>query len=1041
MPYDLFISYSHSDNLEGRITELKVQIETDYRAFKPSRDLFCFFDTEDIKGMDDWRHRILQGLRESSMLLLVLSPSYLSSPYCEWEIIEYLKYEHSRAVGGQGVAPVYFVEVPGLDTPGFEQQAAAWVTYVRRRNHFDLRPWREEGTAALKHIDVRARLNDLEQALHKRITKIAGIAAAPGNLPMHNPYFVGREIEMQKLHESVRYGSLGVLTAVQGLGGLGKTSLAIQYAYAYADFYSGGRWFLKCAGETSINSVICKLDVDLDITFNEEQKHDDERAANRIIKELEKRAHIGAEKHSDEKKPSLPCTLLILDNVDFPELLQPPQTDIISDKSWLHVLATTRLGNDDIGYDINRHSFLAIDELPVGDAVRLIERHQPNEIFPNQSERNSAIEIARLLNGFTLAIEVVAVYLSERRGKITCAALLERLRNEGFAGYENISKETRRSISYRQKLLSATLGPTLDLLSPAESLVIEYAAIIAPDNIPLKWLRILCTKDYPDFEKDPGPGYDDPWINTVNHLIGMRLLQVTNVYDSEAFPLSVRMHRVLGQMVCIRVQENFLNSDKMKLSVSNLMLQLAVEFIIKPVDISLLWELDCLYNNIKLWLTSNEKYVQRAATKCCSALCNYGRYRFALELAEDVIKSLKNKLIESNVSIVWCHNIAGVAALHLDDTELAESHFLSAKEINDLSKTDDLDHLDTINNLGCLYRETFRPELAIRLLKEALEISEKKFGKNATQVGLQCINLGLALEDLCNLKEAIPLFERAVRINQTHPEFILNACQDNATLSVALRNAGRLREAEVKAKEALTLVEAYGYEQHPIASIIKNNYAKVLEAKKSFDDARELLESAFETTKLCFDQNSPHKAFCLNNLGINSLCSGNYDRSIIELQESLEIESSQSKPNYHRLSHRELNLGAAYLISKDIEQSLIHLKAGWNYNFKFDRPDLITARLLLTRIAVSFFTGESKGLYVGQLITLLDIKSLTASSIDIKWSLEDILNNLVGNCTSDERQIWRLLNNAVNCKVQGDSIVDIKYFSSFTKSSLETEWS
>ena len=47
-----------------------------------------------------------------------------------WEIVEYLKYEHSRTVQGQGVAPIYFVEIPGLDTPDFMQQAAAWVANI-----------------------------------------------------------------------------------------------------------------------------------------------------------------------------------------------------------------------------------------------------------------------------------------------------------------------------------------------------------------------------------------------------------------------------------------------------------------------------------------------------------------------------------------------------------------------------------------------------------------------------------------------------------------------------------------------------------------------------------------------------------------------------------------------------------------------------------------------------------------------------------------------------------------------------------------------
>lgn len=131
----------------------------------------------------------------------MLSPGYLASPYCEWEIVEYLKYEHSRAVADQGVTPGYFVEVPGLDTPDFEQ-IAAWVMRIRRRNHFDLRPWHDEGEAALKRLDVRTRLEDLEKTLHTRISKLRRLAAAPGNLPAHNPHFVGREAEMTRHHKS-----------------------------------------------------------------------------------------------------------------------------------------------------------------------------------------------------------------------------------------------------------------------------------------------------------------------------------------------------------------------------------------------------------------------------------------------------------------------------------------------------------------------------------------------------------------------------------------------------------------------------------------------------------------------------------------------------------------------------------------------------------------------------------------------------------------------------------------------------------------------
>jgi hypothetical protein len=79
------------------VSELIAGIKDDYRQFA-GQDLPCFFDLSEIHAMDDWRHRILGGLRESNLLLLVLSPGYLASPYCEWEIVEFLKYENSRAV-------------------------------------------------------------------------------------------------------------------------------------------------------------------------------------------------------------------------------------------------------------------------------------------------------------------------------------------------------------------------------------------------------------------------------------------------------------------------------------------------------------------------------------------------------------------------------------------------------------------------------------------------------------------------------------------------------------------------------------------------------------------------------------------------------------------------------------------------------------------------------------------------------------------------------------------------------------------------------
>ena len=65
MPYDLFISYSRRDNGQGRITLLVERIMADFAGFEGhnGRELVPFFDPQDILGMEDWRQKILKGVR------------------------------------------------------------------------------------------------------------------------------------------------------------------------------------------------------------------------------------------------------------------------------------------------------------------------------------------------------------------------------------------------------------------------------------------------------------------------------------------------------------------------------------------------------------------------------------------------------------------------------------------------------------------------------------------------------------------------------------------------------------------------------------------------------------------------------------------------------------------------------------------------------------------------------------------------------------------------------------------------------------------
>ncbi len=126
MKYDLFISYALADNIEGRISELKTLIEDVYFDSNEEK-LNVFIDKTEIHAMEDWVHRMELELRNSHLFLLVLSPNYQKSKYCNWEIIEYLKYEYARGIQGNGVAEVYYIEVPGIDNHENKEDAARWI--------------------------------------------------------------------------------------------------------------------------------------------------------------------------------------------------------------------------------------------------------------------------------------------------------------------------------------------------------------------------------------------------------------------------------------------------------------------------------------------------------------------------------------------------------------------------------------------------------------------------------------------------------------------------------------------------------------------------------------------------------------------------------------------------------------------------------------------------------------------------------------------------------------------------------------------------
>ena len=545
-PHEIFISYAHADNkpqpgeTTGWVTALYKEILNDHRKYS-TEPLRIFFDTEDIMDMDDWEHRILQGLRHSQILLVCLSPNYFGSEFCcrEWE--EYTRRQHKLQMGNDSIASIYFVEVPS-DHPVLQSdEAKEWLVAVQNSQYTDLKPWYPKGIETLQEVAVKKQMAVLGNSLWERIQRARRATRAPGNMRRLNPYFVGRRTELRLLHESLAHGTIGVVTAVHGLGGQGKTELAIAYAYSWAFSYPGGLWILQAEGHKELLPLIGELagTPELEIPRRADQEETPDQRGKRVLMELLRRSRVARE---TDPNGEASC-LVILDNVSEPELLAQPQiSQLPRDSSdWLRVIATTRMGEDSLGASRRESlAFVEVGSLDEESALNLMREHQEGEHWANQEDKDAAIGIVRYLGCYTLAVEATAIYLGLNPQHRPTDFLKSLLRGSLTTDYI-VEKDNRvaMQMEHQAKLLSSVLSATLKNLSQVELTALDFASLLPPDSILIRMLEMLVQQEHPN-ELEQKSDQGTPWISVLRRLLGLRLLTLG---EQDGI---VRMHRLVG---------------------------------------------------------------------------------------------------------------------------------------------------------------------------------------------------------------------------------------------------------------------------------------------------------------------------------------------------------------------------------------------------------------------------------------------------------------------------------------------------------------
>ena len=250
------------------------------------------------------------------------------------------------------------------------------------------------------HQEVEA---ESEQSTDQPIGK--NNAPIPANLPRSGVVaFVGRDTVMSELHQMLQQSPRVAVSAIAGMGGVGKTELALQYALKYQQMYPAGICWFSARG-VDVGTQIVKFGRSL-LDLNPPED----------LELLDQVKFCWRHWQSGE-------VLLVFDDVTDYGAIKPylPPSTAPSFK----VLITTRLR---LGASVNQLELEVLDE---SAALSLLESLVGSDRI--QSDRDSAQQLCAQLGYLPLGLELVGRYLARKPDDLSLAAMLQRLQEKRLA--------------------------------------------------------------------------------------------------------------------------------------------------------------------------------------------------------------------------------------------------------------------------------------------------------------------------------------------------------------------------------------------------------------------------------------------------------------------------------------------------------------------------------------------------------------------------------------------------------------------------------
>lgn len=279
-----------------------------------------------------------------------------------------------------------------------------------------------------------------------RRPQLGSARKAWGNVPARNLGFTGREPLLAALRVALMSGERAVVQALRGMGGVGKTQLAIEYAHRYASSYDVV-WWIDAEQPGLIGDQFAALGVTLGCV-----RPGTDASAIRL-------AVLGALRQLD-------LWLLIFDNVESPVDV----AEYLPGRAG-HVIITSRAG----GWD----------EIAIPVEIGVLVRHESVALLQNRvpgMEEAEADRLAEMMGDLPLGLVQVADFM--RQTGVSAAEYARLLASRAAEVLD-----WRSPSSYPRSLAAATLLVLgrLEASNPAAAELATLCAFMAPEPIPDDW--------------------------------------------------------------------------------------------------------------------------------------------------------------------------------------------------------------------------------------------------------------------------------------------------------------------------------------------------------------------------------------------------------------------------------------------------------------------------------------------------------------------------------------------------------------------------